>query len=209
MTFQLFISTCILLSIVTYKFHQNYLEEKLKAFVMWLDVFLIKVFEVLKHDKSKEELSDLCFSIARNLRSGQSLNASIETAEKTNYIDMSKLDNNSLQVKMLHATQVIANSMGGSSSKVFDKMGESMLFAKELKDETNSSLAQVRLSTYVISALPICLVLLSFLMGSKASLFLITNSIGWVCLSIGVSLEIAGIYWMKHQVNKSIGRFLS
>ena len=65
--------------------------------------------------------------------------------------------------------------------------------------------AQVRVSTLVISLLPVGFLSISTIMGIGGTAFLFTTPIGLVCLTTGMVLQATGILWMKKLVQKGVG----
>jgi|GEM_PF-3670398 len=171
---------------------------------------------------------EVCFSLARNLRAGHSLEAGIYAA--SNEFEHSKVirlivrelngglplvaaikklstsENADLDAaeKTLCATISLAQEMGGNSARIFERIGDNFHQSYELGEDTNSALAQVRMSVYVIGILPIVMFVFSFMLGSNSAMFLFTNPIGWFCLITGSFLEIAGILWMKKMVDGGV-----
>lgn len=183
--------------------------------------------------KQQNVNDEICYFLARSLRAGYTLEQSISRAGeqfpesrianqlsfllKSGYsiakaaeknIRESKTDVSSAE-KMLCATIALANQMGGNSSRIFDRIGDNFHMCYELLDDTKSELAQVRLSAYLICGLPLVMFAISFLTGSNSNEFLFTNPIGIVCLTLGISLELAGIYWMKSMVKGGVGIWAS
>ncbi len=171
---------------------------------------------------------DVCFFLARNLRAGHSLDVGIIKAkeefpgskvldqiyyylrggssllvaiDKVRSLEGTNLD---LSEKTLCATISLAQEMGGNSARVFDRVGDTVHQSYELGEDIDSALAQVRMSVYIISFLPVVMFLFSFILGSGSTMYLFTRPLGWVCLVIGLSLELAGILWMKKMVDEGV-----
>lgn len=153
---------------------------------------------------SNDELVDACFTISRLLKSGRPLNECIN-----GYSKFAGVDDKNIQYKMFTEAICIANEFGGNSAKTFDHIGESIALSSDLQKEMAASLAQVKISLYVISSLPIAMFMLSLLFGSESALFLFTNIFGLICLVIGIIFQVLGIYWMKKMTSRSLEVYLS
>ncbi len=146
--------------------------------------------------------SDLLQGISRQQSAGASLKQSIE------YIEVNNV-HIATPEKMLCATLILAHAMGGNSARIFERIGDSFHQTYELIADTSSALAHVRMSMYVIVSLPVVMVIFSLFLGSDTTAFLFTHRIGWMCLIIGVSLEVAGTLWMKKLVDTGVGTWTS
>ena len=136
--------------------------------------------------------------IARHVGRGETLASSIQR------LGTSKQPALNMGEKILCATISLAQEMGGNSARVFERIGDNFHQSYELNEETNAALTQVRMSVYVISLLPIVMLLFSFLLGSDSAIFLFTQPIGWFCLILGIALESSGIIWMKKMVDSGV-----
>lgn len=176
---------------------------------------------------------ELCYSIARRLRSGEALidalrnvqsqfNKSKLIAYINKHIEngyslekaIEKSTNNEIIVvneseKMLCGTIALAHQMGGNSARIFERIGDCFHHTYELSDDTKAALSQVRISAMVISVLPVGFLAMSALMGLGGTSFLFTDPIGIICLVLGITLQTIGILWMKKMVNKGVGVWTS
>ena len=202
-----------------------------------LGLFGLVVFLKLKiksFEKTSKQINDeLCYAIARRLRSGESLIDALISAQNqfsnsklieniNRYIEngyslsdaISKTTNNNSIIeneseRMLCGTIALAHQMGGNSARIFERIGDSFHHTYELFDDTKSALAQVKLSAMVISVLPIAFLALSAMMGLGGTSFLFTQPFGLVCLVVGLILQVSGILWMKKMVNKGVAVWTS
>lgn len=176
---------------------------------------------------------DICFSIARVLRSGQSLEQAIKSVSSSypksellkptfNLLEsgisfseaVSKSheqhNNESFEeTKLFSAALILSQQMGGNSARIFERIGEYYASMYELTQDCQASLSQVKLSAWVIGALPGAMLLLSFSTGADTLSFLFGHPIGWFCLVFGVGLETAGVMWMRKQIKSGVGKWIS
>lgn len=176
---------------------------------------------------------EICYSIARKLRAGQPLENCVALAceqfptsvmMKTistythaglslqRAISTTLSDENlahSSHENMLAASMSLAHVMGGNSARIFERMGDVFHQSYELSADTTSSLAQVRLSAFIIGLLPLALLTFSFVLGSTTTRFLLTQPLGWACLVSGSMLEFFGVVWMKKLVHSGVGLWVS
>ncbi|MFN8015814.1 MAG: type II secretion system F family protein [Acidimicrobiia bacterium] len=170
----------------------------------------------------KDDYDEACYSLSRYIRSGQTLeNAIMLLSEENKYGFFNRLNKNiqsgySLEQaiskisgaqsspfeNILFASLLVASNTGGSSSGIFDRIGDSFHQDNSLKDDLETSMAQVKISTIVISLLPIAMVFISSLTGTNSISFLFTNPFGLLCLVIGISLEVSGLLWIKRITSK-------
>ena len=196
--------------------------------VLGLYVFL-RVKEKSISQNAKQINDELCYAIARRLRSGESLIDAllyVQTQFKKSKLisNLNSYINNGLSLqrsiekitddhivvtneseKMLCGTIALAHQMGGNSARIFERIGDSFHHTYELVGDTSSALAQVRVSTLVISLLPVGFLSISTIMGIGGTAFLFTTPIGFVCLATGMVLQATGILWMKKLVQKGVG----
>lgn len=171
---------------------------------------------------------EVCYSLARSLRAGHSIESALIFAYELypNSLILKNIEQHinagsSLDYalsepglksiggllpaeKMLCATISIAQSMGGNSARIFDRIGDSFHQSYELQADISSSLSQVKMSAIVISSLPLAMFFISLLMRSESTTFLFTNPVGFLCLLLGLLLESLGIFWMKKQVDNGV-----
>lgn len=197
-------------------------------------IFLSATITFLIKKSHQKKTSDACindelsFAMARSMRAGQTLEASLRSVNEQfpksfmisglcNYLEaglstraaVSRLCglNNEISSpeKVFCATVAIAHQMGANSARIFERIGDTFHQSYELKSDTNAALAQVRMSAIVISVLPIVMILISFITGSNSIAFLFTNPIGWGCLVVGLGLEIIGVKWMNQLIKNGVG----
>ena len=196
--------------------------------------YLVLTFKARSYAIESLKFNDeLCYSIARRLRSGESLidalknvqmqftksklvshvnryvenGYSLEKAIKKTTLDNSVIANES--EKMLCGTIALAHKMGGNSARIFERIGDCFHHTYELSSDTKAALSQVKMSALVISILPVAFLGMSSLMGMGGTTFLFTQPIGWIFLFFGLILQIIGILWMKKLVQKGVGLWSS
>ncbi|HMS25379.1 MAG TPA: type II secretion system F family protein [Acidimicrobiia bacterium] len=183
------------------------------------------------HIQSRNINDNICYFVARTLRAGYSLDQAIARAYEQ-FSQSSILQNIHRHIyagssfsravnivgtgdalsspeKMLCATLSLAHTMGGNSARIFERIGDCFHQNYELQADTVASLSQVRMSTYVIGALPVIMLALSMVMGTQTTAFLFTHPLGWACLITGFLLEFLGVLWMKKLVSRGVGVWTS
>lgn len=172
---------------------------------------------------------ELCYSIARRLRSGESLIDALKSVQTqfgksklvkhvNRYVEngyslekaIAKTTNDENIVvneseKMLCGTIALAHKMGGNSARIFERIGDCFHHTYELSSDTKAALSQVKMSALVISLLPVGFLGMSSMMGMGGTSFLFTTPLGWAFLVSGLLLQFAGVIWMKKLVQKGIG----
>lgn len=196
-----------------------------------LACFVLLIYKSRSLAKNRfDDNDEVCFQIARRLRSGSTLIDSIlDTSEMFGRnrviksislaaasgvgidaaIAIASKKEMTREEQLLCAAISLSNKMGGNSARIFERIGEYFHQIQALREDTFASLSQVRISAYVIVALPVGMFAMSLLTNQKAAGFLINNPLGWVCLFLGVLLEIAGALWMKRLVRNGVGPWVS
>ncbi len=183
------------------------------------------------HIQSRNINDNICYFLARTLRAGYSLDqATVRAYEQFSQSSILQnihrhiyagssfsravnivgvKDDLSSSEKMLCATLSLAYTMGGNSARIFERIGDYFHQNYELQADTVASLSQVRMSTYVIGALPVIMLILSMVMGTNTASFLFSHPVGWACLITGFLLELLGVLWMKKLVSRGVGVWTS
>ena len=72
-------------------------------------------------------------------------------------------------------------------------------------EEVQALSAQARISGLVIALMPIGFLAIVLISDPGVLSFLFTQPLGWVCLVLGVGLDVLGAVWMKRILNKALG----
>ena len=94
--------------------------------------------------------------------------------------------------KLAAAALVIAADTGASGAAVFDTLGLRAVAVDDVARERRTATAQARLSALVVGAAPV-LIVAALLLSGRASALLEAGAVGWVILSVGLALEVAGL----------------
>ncbi len=196
-------------------------------------ILFYRLYENTYGRRKLTEIDDkVCFLVARSLRAGAPLErAIIQTMEKfpqssltfhlnqlvnrgigfsqsLDYLITKKSQEDNSNEKLFLSTVHIAKSMGGNSARIFEKLGDCFASIYDLRRECSASLTQVKLSTMMISVLPVAMLFLSNIFGANVLEFLFTNPIGLVCLFFGGIFQILGLMWMKKQIRKGVSKWI-
>lgn len=87
---------------------------------------------------------------------------------------------------------LLHRKVGGNLAEILDNIGETIRERLRMKREMRVVTAHARASSRVISALPIVLALLMYLITPRYFQPMITNPIGWVMIALAVVLVISG-----------------
>jgi tight adherence protein B len=180
--------------------------------------------------KGQNHNDDICYAIARHLRSGSPLAECVQRVHKDFLqseqltllvrrmekgmtlnvaIDaMKKTGEFTSQNEMFFAALALSQHLGGNAARIFERIGDSFHQTYELFEDTASTLTQVRLSAFVVGVLPGAMLLFSLVLGSKATTYLFTHPLGWICMIVGVALETVGVLWMKKLVKSGVGQWV-
>lgn len=196
--------------------------------------YLMLTFKAKTYAVESLKINDeLCYSIARRLRSGESLIDALRSVQSqfnnskllshvNRYVEngyslekaIVKTTNDTNIVsneseKMLCGTIALAHKMGGNSARIFERIGDCFHHTYELSSDTKAALSQVKMSAWVISLLPVGFLCMSSLMGLGGTTFLFTTPLGWVFLFFGLIMQLVGVLWMKRMVHKGVGLWSS
>lgn len=94
----------------------------------------------------------------------------------------------------------IQQEAGGNLAALFDILADTMLQRLRLRREIRTLTAEVRLSAYVLGAMPLLLAAFLFAVDKPYILELFRTQIGQVALFAAVVLELLGFFWMYRTV---------
>jgi tight adherence protein B len=86
---------------------------------------------------------------------------------------------------------------GGNTAEVLDRVAETVRGRMELRRLVNVLTAQARISRWILTALPIFILVTLALSGGDYLDPLLTTQVGRVFLAIGVVLIVVGSFWIK------------
>lgn len=84
-----------------------------------------------------------------------------------------------------------------------DALMESAIIQQEHQDLIRSELASTKATVMVLATLPLMGLMLGMFMGLNPLMWLISNPIGWLCLLAGLSLQVAGVGWIKLLIRRA------
>jgi tight adherence protein B len=89
---------------------------------------------------------------------------------------------------------------GGAAAASLDRAAAAVRERRAVVAERAVHSAQARLSTLVLSALPVVFALWTALTDRRVAGFLVGSALGGACLLLGVSMNLAGWCWMRRIV---------
>lgn len=136
---------------------------------------------------AKETLPPLSIEFSRVLRE-DNLGVPLEKAlaNLTNRIESEDLD-------LVITAVLIQRQIGGNLAEILDRVAHTIRERIRLKREIRTLTAQGRLSGLIISLLPIILGLILCLLQPDIYKLLITEKIGWIVISVGITMQTIGI----------------
>ena len=159
-----------------------------------------------------------CDDIARSVRSGSSLRDAVAVVpadaiteratsafrlaiDRGLTIDESagRVDDAGPHLRLALDVLATTSRIGGPSSASIDRTAALLRQRANDLDERSSHAAQARLSTHVLTAVP--LVMLAILVTTDDDVrAVVTSAVGVTCVSAGLALNIAGWWWMRRIV---------
>jgi tight adherence protein B len=90
----------------------------------------------------------------------------------------------------------LATGVGGAPARALDGVATTLRERLELAGERHALATQARASAVVLSAAPPVFAALLTLSDPEASRFLLQTPTGWLCITVGVGLDLLGGVWM-------------
>ena len=167
---------------------------------------------------SARAVATWCDDLAREVRSGSSLRDAIAavpadattalaTAPARLAIDrgisvadaVSRLPDAGPHLQLALAVIATASRVGGPAATAIERTAMALRQRAADQDERSAQAAQARLSTHVMTAVP--LLMLGALVSTDDDVRAVTTSpIGAICIAIGLGLNALGWLWMRHIV---------
>ena len=163
-------------------------------------------------------VADLLDAIAREVHSGYSLTlAFVNTAERfpnhawwtepiavhcirghslANAISDTTPTNWTADVALATRTLSVASNGGYGIANTLEKSASILREREHIALERKAQTAQIRLSTSVLSWIPLVICVLAITKQSQTRTFLLHTPLGLLCITIGVLLNIAGRNWI-------------
>ncbi|GIU95317.1 MAG: hypothetical protein KatS3mg012_1774 [Gaiellaceae bacterium] len=167
-----------------------------------------------------EQLPDNLDVLAGALRTGHAmmgaLSVMVESAQEPSKSEFRRvLQDEQLGVPLDDAIMVMARRMnspdaeqvaivmrlqreaGGNTAEVLDRVAETVRGRMELRRLVNVLTAQARISRWILTGLPIFLLVALIFTGGDYLDPLLNTTVGWVALGVGVVLIVIGSFWIK------------
>jgi tight adherence protein B len=90
---------------------------------------------------------------------------------------------------------------GGDLPRVLEALAASLRERDEVAREMRAATAQARLSAWVVAGMPVAFLFLMGATSREQTRLLLRTPIGWGLLGVGLSLEAAGLLWMRRVVS--------
>ncbi len=162
-------------------------------------------------------LAEACDAIARDLRSGRSLTVAVlAVAEQAHQpylaeiaaavragqplsvaIDAAAAGHSDADVALVSQVLAVAAEHGGSPAEAVDRAAATLRERSALHAERVAQAASARLSTRVMTVLPVGFTAVVATTDPAVREVLFATPIGWTCLALGLALNLAGRAWAK------------
>jgi len=109
--------------------------------------------------------------------------------------DAKQLESASLEqlVKILS----INKASGAPITRAIDMMIKSALIRHERTQQISAELSGVRATITVLALLPVLGAFLGMMIGVNVPYWLLSSRLGWLCLTMALTLEALGLYWVR------------
>jgi tight adherence protein B len=165
-------------------------------------------------------LAESCDTIARALRGGRSLSAAVvEAADRHGHpalveiaravgvgdqlpkaIQRAAARSTDQDVMLVVHVLAVAAEHGGSQAEAIDRAATMLRERWALRAERQAQAASARLSTRVMTVLPLAFTGFVAVTDADVRDVLFRTPVGWSCLTIGIALNVAGRAWAKRAV---------
>ena len=106
-------------------------------------------------------------------------------------------------VRAAAAALAVAATMGGRAAGAIDGLATSLREQRGADADARALSAQARMSAVVVGVAPIGYLLFSAVVDPASVEMLVGTSVGRVCLVAGLTLELAGVLWMRRIVGST------
>ncbi len=106
-------------------------------------------------------------------------------------------------VRAAAAALAVATTMGGRAAGAIDGLATSLREQRGADADARALSAQARMSAVVVGVAPIGYLLFSAVVDPASVEMLVGTSVGRVCLVAGLTLELAGVLWMRRIVGST------
>lgn len=165
-------------------------------------------------------LAEACDTIARSLRSGMSLSSAVvEAAQRHDVPELTEVARaahlgqplpqaiervaaavSAADARLVVQVLGVAAEHGGAQAEAIDRAAATLRERAALRAERAAQAASARISTRVMTVLPFAFT--GFVAASDADVreVLLRTPVGWVCLTVGVALNLSGRAWARRAV---------
>lgn len=128
--------------------------------------------------------------VARRCRDGLDVRVAVETWAADGGPDTA----------LAGASLTMAASVGGPAAEALESAAASLRQRASAGEEVAALSVQARLSAIVLSAAPVGFTFLLASVDPGSARFLLGTPAGWVCIVLGVALDLVGAWWMHRLV---------
>jgi tight adherence protein B len=186
--------------------------------------WILRVLHRKRIDQAIAQLPDSLMSLASGMRSGQSLQQSLETVvsfekgvvaqefglflrELRVGIGFAEaLDNlyarlPRTEVQLMCAAMKIARETGSNLAETLERIASTLRSKQQMEGKIRSLTAQGRLQGLVMAALPALLTLALFKMEPQEMRYLFTTWYGWTVVTVIVAFDLMGYFFIRRLVD--------
>lgn len=140
-------------------------------------------------DRADGSTSDQLFaSIARRVVSGESFEAAVaHLAARHSHPS----------VRLALAALVVSHETGAPPAKAVEGVAATLRDGAALAAEARAHATQARASAWVLVVAPAAFSLFTIATDPRVGDFLLRSPLGWLCLILGVGLDLLGAWWMR------------
>lgn len=106
------------------------------------------------------------------------------------------------EVRVVVVALTLASESGAGPARALDGVSTSLRDSQRLRAELAALTSQARASAMVLIALPVAFVVVNAALDPSALRFLLHDTAGRLCLSIGLALDVLGWIWMRGLVKQ-------
>ena len=111
---------------------------------------------------------------------------------------------NLVDVRILVTAILIQREVGGNLAEILDNLASVVRARFTIRRQLRVYTAQGRMTGYLLSALPIILFSILYMLNPSYMSILFTDPIGKILIGVGISMQLVGFLWIRKIINIEI-----
>jgi tight adherence protein B len=190
------------------------------GFTLFLPFYVYRIIRKRRFRAFEKQLPDALTMIAGALKAGASMNMALESLVKEQPVPLSQefqlflreqrigvdfgrsLQNMEQRLpipdfQMFASALRIAREIGGNLAEILERLSDTLRRKATMEGKIDALTAQGRMQGYVMTALPVLLGGLLYMLEPEAMSKLFTTTEGWITLAVVITMEIVGYIFIS------------